>query len=306
MRTIKIKYLRGVQKIERFNVGDWIDLRAAEEVHLKAGEYKLIPLGVVAYYALTDPDTGAFTWSNILELGTYLPVFGQSISYSLISAFICLLLGYPVAYYIAHRGPVAQKFLYMLVMLPMWMNFLLRTYSWMTILEDNGLLTSGLNYIVESINNLSGLSLEPIHLINTRGAVVLGMVYNFLPYMILPIYTVMLKADHSLVEAAQDLGCTPFQAFYKVVLPAIMPGIISGLMMAFTLSIDDFIISYFLSGTSSQTLPIRNFSMTKRRVTPDMYALSTLIFLAILVLLVVSNVISSRGDKKSAKKGGAK
>jgi spermidine/putrescine transport system permease protein len=115
------------------------------------------------------------------------------------------------------------------------------------------------------------------------------------------------QTDAHLSEAAQDLGCTPFQAFYKVVLPAIMPGIISGLMMAFTLSIDDFIISYFVSGTSSQTLPIRIFSMTKRRVTPDMYALSTLIFVAILVLLVVSNIISARGDKKLSKeKGGAK
>ena len=127
-----------------------------------------------------------------------------------------------------------------------------------------------------------------------------------LPYVILNVLPKLKQTDAHLSEAAQDLGCTPFQAFYKVVLPAIMPGIISGLMMAFTLSIDDFIISYFVSGTSSQTLPIRIFSMTKRRVTPDMYALSTLIFLAILVLLVVSNVISSKGDKKSGKKGGAK
>lgn len=127
-----------------------------------------------------------------------------------------------------------------------------------------------------------------------------------LPYVILNVLPKLKQTDPHLAEAAQDLGCTQFQAFYKVVLPAIMPGIISGLMMAFTLSIDDFIISYFVSGTGSQTLPIRIFSMTKRRVTPDMYALSTLIFLAILVLLVVSNVISSRGDKKNARKGGAK
>ena len=127
-----------------------------------------------------------------------------------------------------------------------------------------------------------------------------------LPYVILNVLPKLRQTDAHLSEAAQDLGCTPFQAFYKVVLPAIMPGIISGLMMAFTLSIDDFIISYFVSGTSSQTLPIRIFSMTKRRVTPDMYALSTLIFLAILVILLVSNFISARGDKKLAKKGGAK
>lgn len=125
-----------------------------------------------------------------------------------------------------------------------------------------------------------------------------------LPYVILNVLPKLKQTDPHLAEAAQDLGCTPLQAFFKVVLPAIVPGIISGAMMAFTLSVDDFIISYFVSGTSSQTLPIRIFSMTKRRVTPDMYALSTLIFLAILVLLVASNVISARGDKKLAKKKG--
>lgn len=127
-----------------------------------------------------------------------------------------------------------------------------------------------------------------------------------LPYVILNVLPKLRQTDPHLAEAAQDLGCTPFQAFFKVVLPAIMPGIISGLMMAFTLSVDDFIISYFVSGTDSQTLPIRIFSMTKRRVTPDMYALSTIIFLAILVLLIVSNVVSAQGDKKLAKKGGGK
>ena len=129
-----------------------------------------------------------------------------------------------------------------------------------------------------------------------------------LPYVILNVLPKLKQTDPHLAEAAQDLGCTPLQAFFKVMLPAIMPGIISGLMMAFTLSVDDFIISYFVSGTESQTLPIRIFSMTKRRVTPDMYALSTLIFLAILVLLIISNLVSAHGDKKLSKneKGGAK
>jgi spermidine/putrescine transport system permease protein len=127
-----------------------------------------------------------------------------------------------------------------------------------------------------------------------------------LPYVILNVLPKLRQTDIHLSEAAQDLGCTPIQSFFKVVLPQIMPGIISGLMMAFTLSVDDFIISYFVSGTTSQTLPIRIFSMTKKRVTPDMYALSTLIFLAILVLLVVSNIITARSeDKKKSKKGGA-
>lgn len=128
-----------------------------------------------------------------------------------------------------------------------------------------------------------------------------------LPYVILNVLPKLRQTDPHLAEAAQDLGCTPLQAYFKVILPAIVPGIISGLMMAFTLSVDDFIISYFVSGTNSQTLPIRIFSMTKRRVTPDMYALSTLIFLAILVLLIASNLISAKGDKKLSKKqkGGA-
>ena len=127
-----------------------------------------------------------------------------------------------------------------------------------------------------------------------------------LPYVSLNVLPKLRQTDPHLSEAAQDLGCTPFQAFFKVVLPAIMPGIISGLMMAFTLSVDDFIISYFVSGTDSQTLPIRIFSMTKRRVTPDMYALSTIIFLAILVLLIISNIVSAQGDKKLSRKGGGK
>jgi spermidine/putrescine transport system permease protein len=127
-----------------------------------------------------------------------------------------------------------------------------------------------------------------------------------LPYVILNVLPKLRQTDPHLAEAAQDLGCTPLQAFFKVMLPAIMPGIISGLMMAFTLSVDDFIISYFVSGTTSQTLPIRIFSMTKRRVTPDMYALSTIIFLAILALLIVSNIVSAQGDKKLSKKGGGK
>ena len=165
--------------------------------------FTLIPLGVVAYYALTDPETGAFTWSNILELGTYLPVFGQSILYSLVSALICLVLGYPVAYYIAHRGHVAQKLLYMLVMLPMCMSFLLRTLAWVGLLQDTGIIN----------NLLEAIGLSRVKLIRTPAAVILGMVYNYLPYMILPLYSIIVKIDNRLIEAAEDLGCTPVQTF---------------------------------------------------------------------------------------------
>ena len=138
--------------------------------------FTLIPLGVVCYYALTDPADGSFTWNNLRQLGMYLPVFGQSILYSLVSAFICLLLGYPVAYYIAHRTPVMQKILYMLVMLPMCMSFLLRTLAWVGLLQDTGIIN----------NLLAAIGLPRLKLIRTPAAVVLGMVYNYLPYMILP------------------------------------------------------------------------------------------------------------------------
>ena len=175
--------------------------------------FTLIPLGVVGFYALTDPDTGAFSLTNLRDLGTYLPVLWQSVWYSLVSAFICLLLGYPVAYFIAHRKPVLQKILYMLVMLPMCMSFLLRTLAWVGLLQDTGI-----------INNLLGLiGIGPIRMIRTAGAVILGMVYNYLPYMILPLYAIIVKIDNRLIEAAEDLGCNGVQVFSRVVLPLSIP-----------------------------------------------------------------------------------
>ena len=203
--------------------------------------FTLIPLGVVGYYALTDPDTGAFTWSNILEVGTYLPVFGSSIGYSLVSAFICLLLGYPVAYYIAHRSPVMQKILYMLVMLPMCMSFLLRTLAWVGLLQDTGIIN----------NILAALGLPRLQLIRTPAAVVLGMVYNYLPYMILPLYGIIVKIDPRLIEAAEDLGCTPAETFRKVTLPLSMPGILSGLTMVFVPAVSTFYISQKMGGAGT-------------------------------------------------------
>ena len=203
--------------------------------------FTLIPLGVVGYYALTDPDTGAFTWSNLLELGNYLPVFGTSIGYSMVSALVCLLLGYPVAYYIAHRGPVAQKLLYMLVMLPMCMSFLLRTLAWVGLLQDTGIIN----------NILDAIGIGRLKLIRTPAAVILGMVYNYLPYMILPLYAIIVKIDHRLIEAAEDLGCTPVQTFIKVVLPLSMPGIVSGVTMVFVPAVSTFYISQKLGGAGT-------------------------------------------------------
>ena len=203
--------------------------------------FTLIPLGVVGYYALTDPATGEFTLHNLQELSLFLPTLGISVWYSLISALICLVLGYPVAYFIAHRSPTTQKILYMLIMLPMCMSFLLRTLAWVGLLEDNGIVNSILGF----------LGIGPLTMIGTPGAVILGMVYNYLPYMILPLYAIIVKIDGRLIEAAEDLGCTPVQVFSKVILPLSMPGILSGITMVFVPAVSTFYISQKLGGTDT-------------------------------------------------------
>ena len=203
--------------------------------------FTLIPLCVVGYYALTDPATGLFTFDNLKNLGLYLPVLWQSIWYSVCAAFFCLLLGYPVAYYIAHRKPLTQKILYMLVMLPMCMSFLLRTLAWVGLLQDTGI-----------INTLLGkLGFRTVSMIRTPGAVVLGMVYNYLPYMILPLYSTIVKINPRLIEAAEDLGCNTFQVFRRVTLPLSIPGILSGITMVFVPAVSTFYISQKLGGTDT-------------------------------------------------------
>ena len=203
--------------------------------------FTLIPLGVVVYYSLTDPATGEFSFVNIKELGFYLPVLWQSICYSLIAALVCLLLGYPVAYFIAHQSETVQRFLYMLVMLPMCMSFLLRTLAWVGLLQDTGLINRLLKH----------LGIGPLRLIRTPAAVILGMVYNYLPYMILPLYSTIVKIDHRLIEAAEDLGCNGFQVFSRVMLPLSVPGIISGFTMVFVPAVSTFYISQKLGSTST-------------------------------------------------------
>lgn len=203
--------------------------------------FTLIPLGVVGYYALTDPATGAFTLGNIRQLGMYLPVLWTSIVYSLVSAVICLILGYPVAYYIARTDAVTQKFLYMLVMLPMCMSFLLRTLAWVGLLQDTGIIN----------NLLAAIGLPRLRMIRTPGAVVLGMVYNYLPYMILPLYSTIVKIDRRLIEAAEDLGCNGILVFQKVILPLSVPGILSGMTMVFVPAVSTFYISQKLGGTDT-------------------------------------------------------
>ena len=203
--------------------------------------FTLIPLCVVLYYALTDVQTGAFSLKNIQNLWLYLPAFGRSILYSLVSALICLLIGYPVAYYMAHCSATAQRFLYMLVMLPMCMSFLLRTLAWVGLLQDTGIIN----------NFLASIGLPRLSLIRTAGAVILGMVYNYLPYMILPLYSIIVKIDRRLIEAAEDLGCNSVQVFGRVILPLSMPGILSGLTMVFVPAVSTFYISNKLGSTET-------------------------------------------------------
>lgn len=210
----------------------------------------IVPLCMVAYYAFTDK-SGAFTFDNMLDIGKYTDTIVLSVWLGLLATVICLVIAYPLAMIMANKGPKKQSTMTMIIMLPMWMNFLLRTYSWMTILEDNGLLTTTINSVVDGINKLTQWGIEPIHLINTRGAVVLGMVYNFLPYMILPIYTVMLKSDRSLIEAAQDLGGNKFDVFKNVTVPLSVPGVVSGFTMVFVPSVSTFYISQKLGGTGT-------------------------------------------------------
>lgn len=201
----------------------------------------IVPLIFVAYYAFTD--NGSFTLSNISAFFTkdYLLIFWKSVKLALIATAICLLMGYPIAYFITTCKPKTQRLLIILLMLPMWMNFLIRTYALMTLLQDTGILNSLLVVI----------GIEPIHIIGTETAVVIGMVYDYLPYMILPIYSVMSKMDHRLIEAASDLGCNGFGVLRKVIFPLSLSGIISGVTMVFVPSISTFYISQKLGGVDT-------------------------------------------------------
>ncbi len=202
--------------------------------------FTLVPLGMVVYYAFTAKE-GGFTLQNLTNIPKYAPVFARSIWLALVATALCLVLAFPVAYRIARSTGNRQRTLLLLVMLPMWMNFLLCTRAWMTLLEDTGL-----------INRFLGLiGLGPVHMINTQGAVILGMVYNYLPFMILPLYSVMVKIDRSVIEAARDLGADGIRVIGRIIIPLSMPGIISGITMVFVPSVSTFIISRWLGGSSN-------------------------------------------------------
>lgn len=211
--------------------------------------FVVAPILLMVVYALTSAD-GGFTLSNFTNMGEYLSVFTRSFELALIATAICLLVGYPVAYLMAKEGPRFQRLAMALIMLPMWMNFLLRTYAWMSILENNGLI----NQLLGAMGVLDALGVDHVRLIRTQGAVVLGMVYNYLPFMILPIYSVIVKLDGSLLEAARDLGANTLGVFRKVIFPLSLPGILSGVTMVFVPSVSTFAISRLLGGGKQMML----------------------------------------------------
>ncbi len=253
--------------------------------------FMIAPLFFVAYYAFTDK-TGAFTFDNFFEIFTS-PAYSEtllvSVYYAFLATIVCLLVAYPLAYFLSQMKARHQSVMIMLVMLPMWTNFIVRTYSLSQLLENNGI-----------INQFLGLfGVEPIQFLGTGGAVVLGMVYNYLPYMVLPIYTVMVKLDRRLLEAARDLGANPINTLCRVIFPLTFSGIVSGVTMVFVPSISTFYISKAMSNRmislvgdtiESQFLGISlNYNMGS--------ALSYVLMILILVSMLFMNKFGDENER---------
>ena len=255
--------------------------------------FVVAPIVLVVVYAFST-DAGGFTLENFSRMGTYAVVFGRSFKLALIATFICLLIGYPVSYAMSREGEKFQRAAMVLIMLPMWINFLLRTYSWMSILENNGLLNQVFQKIglLRLYNGLFGTNLEYFPMMNTQGAVVLGMVYNYLPFMILPIYSVIVKLDGSLVEAARDLGADGFNVFRRVILPLSLPGVLSGITMVFVPSVSTFAISKMLGGGTELLLG----DLIEQQFLGGAYnpQLGAAISLVMMVIVVVCMVVMNR------------
>lgn len=251
----------------------------------------IVPMMLVIGFAFTGR-SGAFTLHNIEGVGQYSNVFLRSIWLGAIATAICLALGYPLAYIISHLSAKRQNIMIMLVMLPMWMNFLLRTYAWMTLLEDNGLINTF----------LASIGMGKLQLINTQGAVVLGMVYNYIPYMVLPLYSVLTKIDRSVIEAAQDLGADQLKVFFKVILPMSMPGVISGITMVFVPAVSTFIISKMLGGGANLMIgDLIDMQFLGSAYNPN---LGSAISLVLMVLILICMGIMNQFDDGETNGGG--
>ena len=255
----------------------------------------VVPLFFIAFYAFTDSQMH-FTLDNMRKVFTYrinedqsmpyyVMVFGRSFKLAVISTLICLLLGYPFAYRIAHSSAKVQSILITVIMIPMWMNFLIRTYAWMVILQDKGILNAGLGLLVAG----------PIHVIGTETAVIIGMVYDYLPYMILPIYSVMAKMDNKLLEAAKDLGCNSAGVLRRVIWPLSLPGVISGVNMVLIPSVSTFYISQKLGGK----MKLIGDEIEEKYANFDFNGAAAIAFIMMVLLLVVMALLQHRATKRS-------
>ena len=255
--------------------------------------FVVAPIIMVVIYAFSSA-SGGFTLDNFARMGTYTLVFTRSFKLALIATAICVLIGYPVSYMMSKEGPRFQRLAMVLIMLPMWMNFLLRTYSWMAILENNGLLNQLFRKIgvIALYNSIFGTDISFFRMINTQGAVVLGMVYNYLPFMILPIYSVIVKLDRNLIEAARDLGANSIQVFRRVILPLSLPGVLSGITMVFVPSVSTFAISKMLGGGTEMLLG----DLIEQQYMGGAYNpyLGAAISLVMMVIVVICMVVMNR------------
>ncbi|MEG1547125.1 MAG: ABC transporter permease [Clostridia bacterium] len=252
----------------------------------------LSPMLLIMYYTFVSD--GALTFSNIADAftnETYMPVLLRSVLIALEATLICILLGYPIAYMLSQMKKSTAALLSVFFIVPMWMNFLLRTYAWQVLLDSSGL-----------INTLLGaLGLPAQQLLYTEGAVMLGTVYNFLPFMILPIYTVLIKLDRSHIEAAHDLGANGAMTFFKVVLPLSMPGVISGITMVFIPAITTFAISRLLGGGMFM---LYGDLIENQFITIDDWNSGSALSFILLVLVIVSMIIMRKADREAGEDGG--
>lgn len=250
----------------------------------------LLPLVFVVYFAFTD-SSGAFSFENIGNLSRYGHIFLLSICFALISTALCLLIGYPLAYFMSRLKPRTQKILVIVLMLPMWISLLIRTYSLMAILDNGGLF----NTLLES------LGITRIHIVGTPGAVILGMVYDFLPYMVLPIYTSLSKLDARYYEAANDLGAGNFKTLFKVAFPLSLPGVISGITMVFVPSISTFYISQKLGGGLFDLI---GDTIEREFQNKSTYNIGAAISLVMMILILISVAIMNRFSEGDENEGG--
>ena len=268
------------------NKRSWFERVASAPYIVWSAIFIIAPLIFVAYFAFTDRD-GAFTLDNLTSLSSYSETFVMSLGFSLIATTVCLLIGYPLAYCMSRTSEKTRSILMVLLMLPMWISLLIRTYSLMALLDNGGLVSTF----------LTSLGFEKLTFIGTDAAVILGMIYDFLPYMVLPIYTALIKIDRRYFEASADLGCNSLQTILKVTLPLTTPGIVSGITMVFVPSISTFYISQKLGGGSFDLLGDTIERQFQNQITYHTgAAISLVMMILILISLAVMNKFSDNEE----------